>query len=498
MKTRIPVSEAASQHCERHPDRKEPLCDASLAKWCPGEQRPGFRERERGNQQERGVSRPPLNKLVASYGEPNSDAGTKTIMADVYGKPMDERHTRQILLSRYYLELADQQLRLDQDQSRFAAINMLHEAFETALVCFADALEADVPGAAAIDKIVAAIEKVLGSSVPFRTQIFRFNKIRVNAKHHLVMPDKSDLASYMTIIPEFIGTLTQEVFGVELASVNLSSLIAEQSVKGHVESALVALNANELFECLVQSRRALYLIFEKQFDIAYFATDQTSPSSMLFGGALCRAPAFAKSKRYIDTQVKEPFDMIVVDNATLEGDLIKDGIDTHAFWNITRLTPKVYQRPNGSWINSFDVDFREAQRADCAYVIDTLIKIILQRQARRGSWRMRKSSYRNLQVKPGARVFEKASSNSKVVGFIPNNVYSAMASNATPGLEDDNWFYGIYIFQSPSSLSGYIGIEDTIGEPFETDFATLGGMLNATPPPLLTVPLNDQDTTVRN
>lgn len=393
-------------------------------------------------------------------------------MADVSGKPMDERHTRQILLSRYYLELADQQLRLDQDQSRFAAINMLHEAFETALVCFADALEADVPGVAAIDKIVAGIEKVIGSPVPFRTQIFRFNKIRVNAKHHLVMPDKVDLASYMTIIPEFIGTLTQQIFGVELTSVNLSSLIADETVRAHVSGALIALNNNELLSSLILSRRALYQIFEKQFDIAFFATGDTTPASLIMGGALCRAPAYAKSQRYIDEQVKEPFDMIVVDQAALEGELIKDGIDTHAYWNIIRLTPKVYQRANGEWINSFNIDFRNTERADCAYVLDTLIKIILQRQARRGSWRMLKSSFRSLRVNPGAITYEKASMNSRVIGQIPHDVHTVMASNATQGLESDQWFYRFYLFSSPSSLSGYISTIDVIGEPFETDFSS--------------------------
>ncbi len=421
---------------------------------------------------------PPLIKLVAGYGEPHSGAGTGTNVADVNGKPMDERHTRQILLSRYYLELADQQLRLDHDQSRFATINMLHEAFETALVCFADALDADVPSAAAIDKIIAGIEKALGSSVPFRMQIFRFNKIRVNAKHHLVMPDKADLVSYMTIVPEFIGNLTQQIFGIELSSINLSTLIADETVRGHVENALEALNNNDLLSSLVASRRALYQIFEKQFDIAFFTTDKTTPASMMIGAALCRAPAYAKSQRYIDEQVKEPFDMIVVDHGALEGELIRDGIDTHAYWNIVRLTPKVYQRANGEWINSFNIDFANIERADCAYVFDTLIKIILQRQARHGSWRMLKSRFRSLRVNPGATTYEKASLNSKVIGQIPNDVHTVMASTATQGLESDQWFYRFYLFSSPSLLSGYISTADVIGEPFDTDF--LSGTTSAT------------------
>lgn len=392
-------------------------------------------------------------------------------MADA-DKPMAEVHTRQILLSRYYLELAEQQLRLDQDPSRFAAINMLHEAFETALVCFADALDAEVPNYAPIDKIIGGIEKSIGGSVPFRTQILRFNKIRVNAKHHLVMPDKSDLTSAMTVVPEFIGELTQKVFGVELATVNLASLIVDETIRGHIESALEALDRGCYFDGLVCSRRALYVLFEKQFDISYFAAEQLSPTSLLFGGALCRAPTFAKNKRYIDEQVKEPFDMVVIDHSVLESELIKDGIDTQSYWNIARLTPKVYQRSGGEWINSFNVDFRNAQRTDCAYVVDTLIKIILQRQARRNSTRIPKSSYRVIKVKPGSSFYNKASVNANVIGKIPDDVEVVSVSNATPGLENDNWFYRFFQFSSPSSISGYISIDDVIGDPYEVAITT--------------------------
>lgn len=382
-------------------------------------------------------------------------------------KPMEERHIRQILLSRYYLELAEQQGRIGQEPARFAAINMLHEAFETALVCFVDALGADVPNTAAIDKLVAGIEKIIGSPIPFRVQIFRFNKIRVNAKHHIVAPDGGDLKSYLAIIPEFIAELTRIVFGRAIHEVSLSDLILDDVVRSHIEVAVSAFSVGKDFDCLVACRRAIYVLFEKQYDITPFLADDGTPGTIFDPKALCRAPFYAKSKKYIEEQVKEPFDFIVIDQAHLEGELIKDGIDTHSFWNLCRLTPRVYQRSDGRWANGYSSSYIGLDRAECAYVIDTLIRMILQRQAKRGTLRMAKLSWQMIKVKPGSPFFNKASFNAPIVGYIPSSVAEVSISGATPSLEDDNWFYSFWHFDGDQSLSGYISVANVIGESFE-------------------------------
>jgi hypothetical protein len=43
---------------------------------------------------------------------------------------MDDRSVRHVLLARYYLHLAGEQLKSEAEAAKFAAINLFHEAFE--------------------------------------------------------------------------------------------------------------------------------------------------------------------------------------------------------------------------------------------------------------------------------------------------------------------------------------------------------------------------------
>ncbi|MBI4763254.1 MAG: hypothetical protein HY787_01440 [Deltaproteobacteria bacterium] len=93
-----------------------------------------------------------------------------------------------------------------------------------------------------------------------------------------------------------------------------------------------------------------------------------------------KAPFFARNKKYIDENVKEPTDFIVYDHNRLDMDLLRSGMSRSDYWNVWRLTPSLYRKDKTSdWI--VNEDFKKLDedgiKDRAEYVLDSTINLVL-------------------------------------------------------------------------------------------------------------------------
>lgn len=390
----------------------------------------------------------------------------KPTAADEPRKPVLSPSTvRSLTLSRYYLSLAKEHGRSDREADAFVTINLLHEAIETFLVAAAEhlnvAVKARTEFATYLDKLDEAIPP---QRLPFRTMLNRINKARVNAKHDSIVPDRAELPTFVASTESFLDEASQLVFQISLSSVSLVDLLNDGQVKEHLHSAQSALEDHREGDVLVECRKALYLTFEKPFDVSGFA-DTDAPKNAL-AWFLCRAPVHAQSKTYIDEKVLEPFDFIVLDHAAMDRELVKDGLDPLVFWNLWRLTPQVFQTASGEWLIKHDLNKMEADavKANASYVLENTINLLHQRERKRRAIRTTNHQRWQAGVKnKGAKVYRKASRASEVVSTVPDSLKQLPVESSTPALEGEGYFWRVFHapdFEAGNWIMGYVHEDD--------------------------------------
>lgn len=386
------------------------------------------------------------------------------------GRIMDERAVRHILLARYYLHLAAEQISSSMESAKFAAINLFHEALEATLFACAEHLNAAVSDKGTIENYLDRInERLASQELPFRTRILDFNKARVAAKHRLILPDESFLDRVETVVPEFIEAAIRLTFDKKLSEVSLIDLVEDQEVGGYIREAQAYLDISEYYECLTSARKAFYIQFEKHYDIREFSDPEKSQARGLLSAlSMCQAPYFTRNPEYIKKYVSRPSDYIVLDHSLIDSELMKDGIDVHMFWNIWRLTPEIYLHENARWEVEYDFDISDDRRIkdNCIYVLDNLISITLQRQARRKRFKSHAAAHRYIQTVPNAPFYKKAEKGSEVTGRLPDGVILVNIHRRVPALDGKGCYWqASYMAKNGAWLSGFVNSMDTEGEP---------------------------------
>jgi hypothetical protein len=405
------------------------------------------------------------------------------------GETMDQRATEQILLARYYLYLAGEQLRHASGPSKFAAINMYHEAFEATLICCADHLNVSISSRATVEAYLDKIDQAINpATLPFRSRILQFNHARVAAKHHLNLPDDAVFTMIQTVVPEFIKEAVRLIFNTDIEELSLVNLVEEGDIRTHISAAVDHLKNDRIYEALTAARRAIYLQIEQNYSIfAFTVSDMGIASDILGPRTLSSAPQYAKSTTYIEKHVTKPTDYIVLDHSRINADLLNDGIDPNKFWNIWRLTPRVFRFPDGAWVADYEYDIADDPEAldHCRYVIDNVISITLQRQGARKRIKGRDLSSRYIQVREGTSLLKRALAGSEVEGFLPVGVRRVNVDSKVTSLDGKDCFVKAnYMRKGGPWLFGWIDIRDTIGEPqvgFVADGVNSGNFVSGNP-----------------
>ncbi len=364
---------------------------------------------------------------------------------------------RRLVLSRYVLNLGIDHARTDEEAFRFTSINLLQDAIELLLLAAAEHLNIGVGRAESFDNYLTKIAgKIAPKEVPFRVSIVQLNKLRVAAKHDGITPSHAEVERFALIAREFAEEASRVLFDEEYSTVSLIDLLIAGDPKAHCLAARGAYESRDYTTCLTECRKAIFLVFEKRFDVFGFRNEK--PRGHF--GPLSDAPLYAKDPTYIKDHVNEDTDYIVLDYQKLGQDLVTDGIDPVSFWNVWRLTPEVYQREDKSWTVKLDPEklLRTDIQQQAAYVLDNTVRMLLITQTKRQAERYSTpGAIHFVTLKAdGVPVYRRADKSSAVTAITPAGLRRMMLQYVIRGLNDDETYYLVGHVEPGKLLFGYV------------------------------------------
>jgi hypothetical protein len=172
----------------------------------------------------------------------------------------------------------------------------------------------------------------------------------------------------------------------------------------------------------------------------------------------------AKNSQYIENNVHDPTDFIVLDHQSVDNDLLKNGIDTREFWNIWRLTPKVYRASSErSWAVKFDLQQMDGDLKETAeYVLPTTIEIVLtwQRANKVHRISLHNSVFEVALKRENVSLYKKADKQGQVAYVTPDGLTKLFGTCYVNGLNDDSRYLLVSTFVKNSYVQGFIHDDD--------------------------------------
>jgi hypothetical protein len=376
---------------------------------------------------------------------------------------LQEPVIRRVTLSRYLFELATQNARSDQEVAGAACVNLLQDAIEIFLLAASDHLNVDLSAKTGFPQYLDKMNEAINDELPFRRRLLEINRVRVLSKHDGIPPSSKDIPGYVSDARKFLEQACTKLLGVDFWSISLIQLVDDGEAKNLLLEAETNFKTGTYSECLIACRKAFYVEFESFYDIQ----KDLEGAGLFFGS---RAPYYARNKKYVDESVKTPFDYIVLDHSQVDADLTKEGIDHTAFWNIWRLTPRVYRhKDKDEWLVKHEPDKLEEDglKERAAYVLETIVAVLLARQSnkKRMKWSGSGTFYVVRLRKPRTTVYQKADRTGAVAGITKEASTELHAEYATPGLKDKDTYWKVFHFDKAdpfgsSYISGYVLEED--------------------------------------
>jgi hypothetical protein len=171
----------------------------------------------------------------------------------------------------------------------------------------------------------------------------------------------------------------------------------------------------------------IYLAFETSYTIDKFRDPSKAGGGL---GAFTKAPYYCRNVEWIRENVKDPFGYIVLDHDTLDKELLTQGMDPAAFWNIWRGTPEVFRYEGTTrWLVKRELAKEEsgATEEHAAYILERTIDIALRREEH---WRRIRSLGRGKFVvrlkRNGVNVYTKAD-RSSAISVVTEMIYARSA-----------------------------------------------------------------------
>jgi len=290
---------------------------------------------------------------------------------------MDIEVVRRICLARHLFELGNSSLKSSNDLYLFSAANLLQDSVEAFLLAVADFVGASIDSNTFFDKYFVLINKKIDpKELPFKNKLLRLNKIRINSKHYGIMPARDECIRLAVSVREFFEEVSASILKANFSTVSTIDLLKDGETKDLLHQARKHLEEKEYEDCAITCRKAIYLEILQDYNISEFL-EKSAHRGLL--SPFSNAPFYAKNKDYIQKNVKDPTDFIVLDHNHLDQDLLKYSVDNTTFWNIWRLTPEVYKTKDNQWVVKYDFDKLENETLQdkIEYIFNSTVDIIL-------------------------------------------------------------------------------------------------------------------------
>jgi len=342
----------------------------------------------------------------------------------------------------------------------FAGVNLLQDAVEAFLIAVGDHVQAQIDQNTKFDKYFVLInDKISPKELPFKTKLLRLNRIRVDSKHYGIQPARDECDRVAVSVREFFEEVSSSVLGVNFSTVSAIDLLDEGEIKDLLLEAKTAHESGDHETCVVACRKVLYVLVEHRYDVSKFKAEK--PQGLF--AAMSYAPYYARDLKYIEENVGDPTDYIVLDHGRIDQDLLKEGADITAFWNVWRLTPEVYRAEDKQWVVKHDFGKLDAAALpDTAeYVFPTVLDISLAIHAARKAvrWKQHGRYFVKL-AREGVPIYERADVMSKVTATTPSGMTQIDTDYRVSGLKGDGPYWHVYEMAKDAWLCGYIHNED--------------------------------------
>lgn len=291
---------------------------------------------------------------------------------------------------------------------------------------------------------------------------------RINVKHYGHLAEPTTVHNFFNSAQASMDSLLKQVVGKGLQEVMLHEVIKDGEVKDFIQAACVELEKDNFFDVLINIRKAIYVEIEEEYSIEGWRDISMSEKSLrrsLFTGGL-KALWFTKSKEWIDENVNTPFDYIQLDHSTVRLDLLEWGVSTQDFWNLWRLTPRVFRyMKTKEWIVEKEPKhiIKGATEENAKYCIDRAISIIAKKHRHQELSRFLEDSpikMSNVKIKHETPLYEKASKNSKPQQNLQAGTIWNFNIVIEGGLDEKTEFVKIFHLDEHGFVSGYVVLSE--------------------------------------
>lgn len=375
---------------------------------------------------------------------------------------MNKSTLNKLLLSRSLYQLASENIQSTSGVRLSIACNILQDAVESFLLALSDHVNAGVGQRTDFDKYFEQINlKIAPRELPFRLRLIALNKLRVNSKHYGLEPSRAELEPLFTTVWEFFNEVTRADFGKEFATISLVDMLPDSEAKEFLRLAEYAFEIQDYVGCLISCRQAVFVEFEWRYDAQPFLNEENMLGLRRFS---LKVPYFARNKKYIEENVKEPTDYIIYDHNALEMDLIKSGVDSVAYWNVWRLTPDVYRKSKDTpWVvkNDFRKIDAEGIKGRAEYVLLSTTEMLL--ATNQNQSRARSPDYRRFYLllkRDAVPVYSKASKLSPIVKTTAGDLRKLFCDYKIDGLDGSGIFWHVTHWEDDAHIYGFIHADD--------------------------------------
>lgn len=264
--------------------------------------------------------------------------------------------------------------------------------------------------------------------IPDSMTLKALNKQRVLIKHYAQTADPSNVKNLFDIAIQSLNQTIKSVIGKTISEIFISDLLDDCEAKTFLKFAELKILNKEYLESLIETRKAIFVEFENDYNIEMWKEhDANSHMSLL--GTISRggfdAPYYSKNKQWIEKNVRIPHDYIVIDIQDLNFKLLEIGVSTFEIDNLRRLTPDVYRSiESDKWSISYDIEFpsNNATESNARYCLDRAAWVIIKKQEHNRKRRRPENnrSFELPEVYIGSKVYKIPSTNSGIIHTVSN------------------------------------------------------------------------------
>lgn len=275
------------------------------------------------------------------------------------------------------------------------------------------------------DDAVAELKKK-GITVPKSGTIKAMNKERVIVKHYGQIAEPDTVRNYVLAARTAADAVLKSVTGLDMRGISARDLLKDGEAKEFIGDAISYLEHERYLDALVAVRKSLFVEIEIDYVIEEYTSNADNGNMWsFFGKKGHKASTFTKNARWIAENVKSPFDFVQLDHERVRLDLLEWGVNTQDFWNLWRLTPKVYRYVKQTdWLVLADFS-SNVDKNSTEYCIDTAIEIIQKKQTHFDSAKFYKilpENWANITAIKGAIIYKKSDTSSEVFEEINEDI----------------------------------------------------------------------------